>query len=356
MSQQTSRLGPWDATLQRDLRYGSVDVGNSPSTSGPTVTINQASGQADPAQFGDIMYDVVFSEAVTGFSTGDTVFTGSTTGGVLIGTVAGSGTTYTVAVSGMAGAGDVVATIPPGVATSIATGSSNQASTSTDNTVTWDPVVAAFIWNFSSGGTSPWPISPVSTTTVVAGQYLILCCNYRGTGAAAPIQTVLSGTATISAITALRGPNTYDGAGTSRGACQFWQATVTVGGTLNVVNALQDYLQWALVLNSSAVVQQSGNVSTSQIASAGPLGVTPTGPVLSVCNYGGDPGTGGQSTGTPPTGWGTVAHAGSQSPHAKYVQIFGGTAGSISYDLGAAAVGAGSGAGGREETLFEITP
>ncbi len=58
----------------------------------------------------------MFSEAVTGFATGD-VTLGGTAGGTLTGTVTGGPTTYNVAVTGMTGPGTVVATIAAGVAT-----------------------------------------------------------------------------------------------------------------------------------------------------------------------------------------------------------------------------------------------
>ena len=93
------------------------------------MTINQASGQADPTNASPINFTVVFSETVTGFATGDVTLSG-TAGGTLVGTVTGSGTTYNVAVSGMTGSGTVIATIAAGVATDAA-GNNNAASTST---------------------------------------------------------------------------------------------------------------------------------------------------------------------------------------------------------------------------------
>ena len=105
----------------------------------PTVTINQAVGQADPTNGATINFRVVFSEAVTGFATGDVSFAGSTAGGALVGTVTGGPTTYNVAVTGMTSSGTVVATIPAARAVDLA-GNANLASTSADHTVTWDDV------------------------------------------------------------------------------------------------------------------------------------------------------------------------------------------------------------------------
>ena len=84
---------------------------------------------------------MVFSEAVTGFATGDVTFTGSTAGGTLVGTVSGTGPTYNVAVSGMTTSGTVIATIAAGVAQDTA-GNANTAATFTDNTVTWEAPAA----------------------------------------------------------------------------------------------------------------------------------------------------------------------------------------------------------------------
>ncbi len=102
----------------------------------PTVTINQAGGQADPTSTSPINFTVVFSESTTTFATGDVTITG-TAGGTKTATVTGSGTTYNVAVTGMTTAGTVIANIGAGVATDAA-GNGNTASTSTDNTVTWN--------------------------------------------------------------------------------------------------------------------------------------------------------------------------------------------------------------------------
>jgi len=101
----------------------------------PTVTINQASAQADPTNASPVLFTVVFSEAVTGFTGSDVSFAGSTVVGTLVASVTGSGATYTVSVTGMTGNGTVVASIPAGAATN---GPFNSlASTSTDNSVTY---------------------------------------------------------------------------------------------------------------------------------------------------------------------------------------------------------------------------
>ncbi|HZE56783.1 MAG TPA: Ig-like domain-containing protein [Chthoniobacterales bacterium] len=100
----------------------------------PSVTINQASSQADPTNSSPINFTVVFSENVTGFSNGDVTLSG--TAGATTATVTGSGATYNVAVRGMTDNGTVVVSIPAGAAEDT-TGHPNTASTSTDNAVTF---------------------------------------------------------------------------------------------------------------------------------------------------------------------------------------------------------------------------
>jgi hypothetical protein len=106
----------------------------------PTVTINQAVGQADPTSASPINFTAVFSESVSDFATGDVTLSGTAGATTADVTPAGPGTTYNVAVSGMTGDGTVIASIADGVAHG-ATGLPNLASTSTDHTVTYDYVV-----------------------------------------------------------------------------------------------------------------------------------------------------------------------------------------------------------------------
>ena len=102
----------------------------------PTVTIDQAVTQTDPTSATPINFTVVFDQPVIGFATGDVTLTG-TAGGTLVGTVTGSGANYNVAVTGMTSSGTVIASIAAGVCTNTAL-DANVASTSTDNTVTYN--------------------------------------------------------------------------------------------------------------------------------------------------------------------------------------------------------------------------
>jgi subtilisin-like proprotein convertase family protein len=164
------------ATVPAGAAVDAVSHPNSASTSTdnvvtfntivPTVTINQAGGQADPTNVASIVFNVVFSEAMNGFATGDVSFAGSTAGGSLLGTVSGAtpGSVFTVTVTGMTSSGTIVAAIPAGVATSAATGTANAASTSTDNTVTYDIIPPTVTINQAGGQTDPTNGAPILFT------------------------------------------------------------------------------------------------------------------------------------------------------------------------------------------------
>jgi hypothetical protein len=136
-----------EASIAADVAHDAAGNPNTEATSDdnsvtgdyeqPTVTINQAVGQADPTIASPINFTVVFSEPVLDFATGDVSFTGSTDTGTLVGTVTDSGDhmTYTVAVTGMTG-GIVKASIEIGVAHDAA-GNPNTESTSDDDSVTF---------------------------------------------------------------------------------------------------------------------------------------------------------------------------------------------------------------------------
>ena len=123
----------------------------------PTVAVEQAAGQADPATSLPIMFTVTFSEPVTGFTEADVIVTGSaivqsapalplTDGDSAFFTasaspgfsvsVSGSGAQYTVAVGQLSTSGTVVVTLAPGAAFDGALNPS-VASTSGDNQVSF---------------------------------------------------------------------------------------------------------------------------------------------------------------------------------------------------------------------------
>src|SRR5439155_1886546 len=83
-------------------------------------------------------------------------------------TVSGSGSSYTAAVSGMTTSGTVVATLAAGVATDAA-GNGNTASTSTDNTVTFnaaDTTPPSVTINQAATQADPTSSAPINFTVV----------------------------------------------------------------------------------------------------------------------------------------------------------------------------------------------
>ena len=166
-------------------------------TTPPTVTINQAAGQADPASTAPVNFTVVFSEPVTGFATGDVTLSASTAPGVLSGVVTGSGASYHVAVSGMTGSGDVVASIAVGAAQDAA-GNPSAASTSSDNSVAYEHPAAtiAYVGDVGSATNNVAGTSlqiPVGSAGVAAGNFIVV--GFASRGAATYNQPVVTDSA-----------------------------------------------------------------------------------------------------------------------------------------------------------------
>lgn len=135
-SSHTSSWTAGDSTRPWAIVAVAINPVTTPDTTTPTVTINQAVGQADPTSDSPINFTVVFSEPVTGFTSGDVTLTG--TAGATTVIVTGSRANYNVAISGFTQSGTVIASIAAGVAHDAA-GNPNVASTSADDTVTFIP-------------------------------------------------------------------------------------------------------------------------------------------------------------------------------------------------------------------------
>jgi len=108
----------------------------------PTVTVNQATGQADPTTTLPINFTVVFSEPieVTTFTTADIIQAGTASGIVWAITDSGDHKTFTLSAITMTKNGTLVPAIGVNRVTDLA-GNSNFASTSTDNSVTCTAIV-----------------------------------------------------------------------------------------------------------------------------------------------------------------------------------------------------------------------
>lgn len=137
----------------------------------PSVTVNQAAGQADPTKSTPINFTATFSENVVDF-TASAVTIGGTAPGSPTVQVTGSGTSYTIVVGGLTGSGTVTASIAANTVHN-GSGAGNTASTSSDNTVGYDPVApsvaAPQLTAAVTFGTNPIYVKPESITfTAVA--------------------------------------------------------------------------------------------------------------------------------------------------------------------------------------------
>ena len=108
----------------------------------PTVTVNQASSQTDPASTLPINFTVVFSEPIitTTFTTADIIQAGTASGIVWGITDSGDHKTFTLSATAMTQNGTLIPAIGANRATDLA-GNNNFASTSTDNSVTCTAIV-----------------------------------------------------------------------------------------------------------------------------------------------------------------------------------------------------------------------
>lgn len=102
-----------------------------------TVTVDQADGQADPANSTPLRFTVAFSEPVTDFTAAGVLLGGTAPGTLAAAVTPVDATRYEVAVSGMTGSGTVTVAVAAHAATTAA-GHPNLASTGIDNAVTYD--------------------------------------------------------------------------------------------------------------------------------------------------------------------------------------------------------------------------
>jgi hypothetical protein len=215
---------------------------------GPTVTIEQAVGQADPTNASSINFTVVFSEPVTLFVTGDVTLSG--TAGATTGTVTGSGATYNVAVSGMTTLGTVIATIAAGVAQGAT--DPNNASTSSDNTVTYDNV-APIVTNVTS---------PKANGTYTVPESISVTVTFNET-------VYVTGTPTLALATGNPASTPVSYSSGSPGLT----LTFTYVVAANNFSPDLDYASTtALALNGGTIKDLAGNAATRTLANPGDAG------------------------------------------------------------------------------------
>lgn len=225
-----------------------------PDTTPPTVTINQATGQADPTGTSPINFTVIFSEAVTGFDSTDVTLSG--TAGATTATVTGSGTAYNVAVSGMTQNGTVIANIAAGRATDAA-GNPNTASTSTDNTVTFTAFAASI--NATAGTPQSAPVNTAFAINLQATvrdgannplSGVTVTFNAPASGASG---TFANGTKTTTATTNTNGVTTAS-IFTANGTAGSHNVTASTG-SLSTTFALTNNAQTTLSITDASVTE-----------------------------------------------------------------------------------------------------
>jgi hypothetical protein len=175
----------------------SVDYSNSSLT----VTVDQASGQADPTNSGVISYKVVFSNQVlsANFPSSKISTTGSSATGITWGTPTTSDNlTYTVATTAVTGAGTVIPYIAAGQITDVY-GNTNTISTSADNSVTLDNVAPGaptyLSISPSTSGTTQTPT--VTLGNITEAQTMTLYSNAGCTAAISPATALTPSTGSI---------------------------------------------------------------------------------------------------------------------------------------------------------------
>lgn len=124
----------------------------------PTVTINQKYSQEDPTSDASVVFAVEFSEPVKDFSVEDLDLTGTAnpTTASINEVEPNNKTTYEVTVSNISKYGTIIVSMEAGKVTDLA-GNANEASTSSDNTVTRiDNTPPAFVGHLGGNKTGFW--------------------------------------------------------------------------------------------------------------------------------------------------------------------------------------------------------
>jgi hypothetical protein len=165
-------------------------------TTAPSVTVNQKAGQADPASALPIVFTVTFNESVTGFTSADLTRGGTSTGGTV--SVTGSGASYEISASGSLTDGTLSFSIASGRVQDLA-GNNNTASTSTDNTVTYDATPPALTLTSPANGSATSDTTPAisgAAGNATGDSTTVTVKIYNGTGTGGSVVETLTPTRT----------------------------------------------------------------------------------------------------------------------------------------------------------------
>ena len=222
----------------------------------PTVTVNQKpSGQADPTTKLPIVFTAVFSEPINGLIVGDVTLGGTAAGKTVSSIATINATTYEIIVDGLTSDGTVIASIPLNAVTDAAN-NGNSASTSTDNTVTYN----------GTPGTVTGVSSPTANGTYRAGTVIPVTVTFTK-----PV--VVTGTPQLTLATGAPATTTVNYTGGSGTAVLTFTYTVGAG---NVSPDLDYTSATALALAGGTikdtVLGQNAILTLAPPAAAGSLG------------------------------------------------------------------------------------
>ena len=198
-----------------------------------TVTVNQAASQSDPVNSLPATFTVVFSTAINNatFTTTDISSSGSTATGITWALSSADNITYTLTATSVTGAGTIVPSIG-GNAVQDAFGNNNGASTTSDNSVTYDNVLPTLTFSSFSPGSSGATLTPTilgtaSETSTVTIYYDSLCSTAKSTA---------------TANTALASPGiTVTGNVNANTTTAFYAKTIDSAGNASVCTSLSTY-------------------------------------------------------------------------------------------------------------------
>ena len=126
------------------------------------ITINQRAAQADPANSGSVIFEIVFDEPMNpdSFTASDLVNSGTATLGTINVTNNGDEKNFTVTITTVNSDGTIILTIPMGTVEGLV-GFVNAASTSTDNSVTFESTAPSVTIDQKSTQVDPGIFLPV---------------------------------------------------------------------------------------------------------------------------------------------------------------------------------------------------
>jgi uncharacterized repeat protein (TIGR01451 family) len=262
-------------------------TGNTDAFATIPVTIEKATGQADPASSEPINFTATFNEPVTGFDPSDVTLGGTAVASTVV--VTGGPSVYNVAVSGVTSNGTLTASIPAGVASG-PLGSLNLASTSVDNSVDVALVAPPSLTKVFNPSTIALDMASALTFTITNAQSTALTgvaftdTLPTGLTVANDTATVCGGTLTTTAPTGIALSGATVG---GNGQCQFSVSVVgtaagqyvnTTGNVTSANGGTGNTATAGLVVAAQATIAKAFGASEIPLMGTTPLTFTVTNP------------------------------------------------------------------------------